>query len=59
MPASAERDPLTLFSQLVEVQLQAELVEVDQRDFAKRFDEVELDEELLGLGRLRFPDGFF
>ena len=45
--------------QLVEMKLQAELVEVCQRDFAERLNEIELDKELLCLSRLGFPDSLF
>ena len=40
------------------MKLQAELVEVDQRDFADWLDDIKLDEELLGFGCLFLPDGF-
>jgi hypothetical protein len=39
--------------------LQAELVEVDQRNLTERFDQIELDKDLLGLSRFFFPNGFF
>jgi hypothetical protein len=41
------------------VQLQAELVEVDQRNLAQRFDDIQPDEDLLGVAGFFLPNGFF
>jgi hypothetical protein len=39
--------------------LQAELVEVRERDLAEIVDEITLNKELLGFGRFLFPGGLF
>lgn len=45
--------------QLVEMKLQAELIEVGQRNVSERLDEIALNENRLRLGCLLFPGSLF